>query len=68
MINNSFQLQEVCRSLNDAEQKFAPAKIFMQGDKTLLNEGVRVAIIGSRKASRIWPEGRTSAAKDWQLL
>lgn len=38
--------------LNDVEKKFAPARLFTQGDRKLLDSGVRVAIVGARKASK----------------
>jgi DNA processing protein len=37
--------------LNDVEQKNAPAILYVAGDTSLLREGARVSIVGSRKAS-----------------
>ena len=39
------------RPLNDAESKFAPKELYFRGCDTYLSEGVRVSVIGSRKAS-----------------
>ncbi len=41
-------------SLTPFEAKNAPDELFVEGDVSLLTEGLRVAIVGSRKAS---PEG-----------
>ena len=40
--------------LTDLEKKYAPDELFMEGDVSLLTKGMRVAVVGSRKAS---PEG-----------
>jgi DNA processing protein len=37
--------------MNDLEQKNAPARIYAAGDVAILEEGARVSIVGSRKAS-----------------
>ncbi len=37
--------------LTEFEEKHAPDQLFIEGDTTLLTEGRRVAIVGSRKAS-----------------
>lgn len=39
-------------TLNDAEAKNAPPRLFLLGDETLLKRAPRVSIIGSRKASQ----------------
>lgn len=44
-------LNEVFRPLNEAEQKYAPPRIYLKGDVSLLSTGPRVSIIGSREAS-----------------
>ena len=49
---------EVLGSLNDVEAKHAPEKLYWMGDATLLQQGPRIAVVGSRKAS---PEGLTRA-------
>ena len=38
-------------SLNDTERKYAPDQLFMEGDESLLIEGMKVSVVGSRKAS-----------------
>lgn len=45
--------------LNPVERKNAPAELYLAGDETLLTEGARVAIVGSRRAT---PEGLKRAA------
>ena len=47
----SIQIQDTFRPLNQAEQKFAPKEITLKGDASLLSEGGRVSVIGSRGAS-----------------
>jgi len=39
------------RPLNDIEKKFAPKKLYIKGDKSLMNEYPRVSIIGTRNPS-----------------
>jgi len=48
------------RSLNEVEQKNAPEKIYAVGDVRLAQGGVRVSIVGARKASE---EGKRRARK-----
>lgn len=50
---------------NEVEQKHAPAELFLAGNADLLRAGPRVAIVGSRKASR---EGLLRAAKLARIL
>ena len=50
--------QELLGPLNDVEQKYAPQTLFVAGDRHLLRQGARVAIVGSRQAT---PEGRARA-------
>lgn len=57
--------EELLGPLNDVEQKNAPARLFIAGDASILREGGRVAIVGSRKAS---PEGLARAKKLAKLL
>jgi DNA processing protein len=47
-----FQCDELLGPLNKVEQKFAPDRVFAIGDVDILKKGFRVAIVGSRKASR----------------
>lgn len=49
MANETYQ--KFLDSLNDTERKFAPPKLFMEGDQNLLIEGMKVSVVGSRKAS-----------------
>lgn len=43
--------EELLGLLNEVERKNAPACLYLAGDRTLLQRGVRVSIVGSRKAS-----------------
>ncbi len=45
---------EVLGQLTDFETKNAPEKLYLAGDRSLLTEGIRVSVVGSRKPS---PEG-----------
>ncbi len=47
-------------NLNDFERKYAPKLLFMSGNISLLTQGRRVSVVGSRKASL---EGLRRAAK-----
>lgn len=38
-------------NLSDAEKKYAPEMLFMEGDESLLIRGLKVSVVGSRKAS-----------------
>ena len=51
--NNYIELatDDLLGPLNDLEQKNAPTSLFISGDRSLLNTGARVSIVGSRKAS-----------------
>lgn len=51
---------ELLGLLNDVEAKHAPEYLFVSGDTSILNEGARVSIVGSRQAS---PEGVRRAGK-----
>jgi DNA processing protein len=61
----SIQIQDSFRPLNQAEKKFAPKGITLKGDASLLSEGGRVSIIGSRSAS---PQGYARARRLARLL
>ena len=37
-------------NLNDLERKYAPARLFLAGDRSLLNHHPRVAVVGTRQA------------------
>ncbi|MCB2197643.1 MAG: DNA-protecting protein DprA [Bacteroidetes bacterium] len=49
---NSFKYSEYLKNLNDFERKNAPKQLFTEGDTSLLTEGVRVSVVGSRKPSK----------------
>jgi len=46
-----FNAVELLRPLNEFEQKNMPGRLWIEGDKSLLSEGIRVSVIGSRKSS-----------------
>ena len=52
--------EDLLGPLNSVEAKFAPSKLYLLGDPTLVQTAPRVSIIGSRKASA---EGLRRAAK-----
>ncbi len=41
--------QELLGPLNEVEQKNAPAKLYLAGDRSLLEHGRRVSVVGTRK-------------------
>jgi DNA processing protein len=43
--------KEFLKRLNDSEKMHAPKELFFEGDCSLLLEGVKVAVVGSRKPS-----------------
>ncbi|MEM9223460.1 MAG: DNA-processing protein DprA, partial [Pseudomonadota bacterium] len=42
---------DVIPPLNDFEEKHAPDLLFLEGNRDLLQEGLRVSVVGSRKPS-----------------
>lgn len=50
-MDQPINIEEYLGVLNDIERRNAPKELFAEGDKSLLNDGLRVAIVGSRKAS-----------------
>lgn len=46
--------------LNEVERKYAPKRLYVGGDTTLLQKGARVAVVGARKATE---EGVLRASK-----
>ena len=44
--------KELLGPLNDVETKYAPTQLYVAGDKELLKQSPRVAVVGSRKASQ----------------
>jgi DNA processing protein len=65
MSYQSFSPQDLLGPLNEVEQKNAPQLLYVSGDTSILEEGARVSIVGSRKAS---PEGLRRASKLAALL
>jgi len=51
---------ELLGFVNEIEKKYAPEMLYLSGDATLLQQGPKVAIVGSRKASS---EGLSRARK-----
>jgi DNA processing protein len=51
MSDHAYTPQDLLGPLNEVEQKHAPKVLFAAGDTSLLEEGARVSIVGSRKAS-----------------
>lgn len=47
----SLTAEELLGPLNDVEEKYAPARLYVAGDRRLLSSGPRVSVIGSRAAS-----------------
>lgn len=45
---------DILGQLNDVEEKYAPERLYLQGNQSLLRRGPRVSIVGSRKAT---PDG-----------
>lgn len=50
-MNKPIYTEEFFGPLNDFEKRNAPRELYFEGDKTLLKKGLRVAIVGSRKAT-----------------
>ncbi len=57
--------EELLGPLNEVERKHAPEQLYVAGDTTLLQQGARVSIVGSRKASS---DGVARAKKLARLL
>lgn len=51
---------EILGRLNEIEAKYAPERLYIEGDRSLLQRGPRVSIVGSREAST---EGLREARK-----
>jgi DNA processing protein len=47
-----FKIHDLLGHLNDVESKHAPDELFLDGDTSLLTEGQRVAVVGTRKPSK----------------
>lgn len=50
-MNQLVNTEQFLGPFNDIEKRNAPKELFLEGDKTLLKKGLRVAIVGSRKVS-----------------
>jgi len=50
-MNQLVKTEEIWGALNDFERRHAPKELFVEGDASLLTEGLRVSVVGSRKAS-----------------
>ena len=44
---------ELLGPLNDVEQKYAPKALYIEGDRSVIDAGPRVSVIGSRAASAV---------------
>ena len=51
MVAQSVNTLEILGQLNEIERKNAPPELYVEGNTTLLTEGTRVAVVGSRKVS-----------------
>ena len=56
---------DVLGPLNEFELQAAPRKLFLQGDPSLLEDGPRIAVVGSRRASS---EGLELARRITEML
>jgi DNA processing protein len=50
-MSNIYNTLDLLGSLSDFEHKHAPEKLYTTGDTSLLKRGLRVSVVGSRKAS-----------------
>jgi len=60
-----FHPDELLGPLNEVEKKFAPKKVFAEGNIEILRTGFRISLVGSRRASR---EGLHNARKIARLI
>ncbi len=51
VMSQAFRTQDLLGPLTEFEQKNAPETLYIEGDRSLLSAGLRVAIVGSRKAT-----------------
>jgi DNA processing protein len=65
MSYQSLTPQDLLGPLNEVEEKNAPKALYVAGDIGIVEEGARVSIVGSRKAS---PDGLERASKLAGLL
>lgn len=50
-MSKAFQTETILAELNDLERKNAPETLYLEGDISLLTEGQRISVVGSRKIS-----------------
>lgn len=50
-VAHALATEDLLGPLNDVEEKYAPARLYYAGDRSILDIGPRVSVIGSRKAS-----------------
>ncbi|MCA9469649.1 MAG: DNA-protecting protein DprA [Nitrospira sp.] len=50
-MTQAFQTDQILTELNPLERKNAPERLFLEGDISLLTEGRRISVVGSRKVS-----------------
>ncbi len=55
---SNFKYKNFFETFTDIEKKFAPHNLFIEGDASLLYEGLKVSVVGSRKPS---PQGNEDA-------
>src|SRR5580700_3832384 len=48
---STFRYHDFLKTFTEFERKFAPDNLFVEGDPTLLQSGLKVCIVGSRKMS-----------------
>lgn len=58
-VSKAYDTSHLIGPLNDFELKNSPDKLYLEGNPDLLKEGIRVSVVGSRKAS----EGGVNRAK-----
>lgn len=49
---SNFKYKSFFQTFTSIEKKFAPADLFIDGDESLLYEGLKVSVVGSRKPSQ----------------
>lgn len=58
-----FDYQEYLSNLSNEERKHAPESLYIEGDHSLLTEGLKIAVVGSRKASELGLKRAAAFAK-----
>ena len=49
---HEYSVSELLGTLTEFEEKNAPKKLFLEGDRSLINGSVRVSVVGSRKVTK----------------